>query len=388
MKKNEIHFLVLFSILSLFSIENVSANTKIHMQDIAKHYVEITKKMNFAESSDKNLQKSLKKLEEAIHKLNGQKMLENPLFKLTKNKISRYISEINSNFDQSSVVYNKYRMSRMASLCISCHTQLPSSSFPPIKNKEYLEMAELNSWEDSVHLAYLYRDYEEASEILNEEIRKGLQKTKGLDYLQRELGEIIKINLTFLDRPKKIVKLLSDYEKITKDQKLVSFLDMAKEEINKTNFKKNSISLSSLIELLKKDEQELIEQVYVVNGAQSVSFAISNRLVTTLLANESDKKAQAKLLYWKGLLENQSDVITFHSFGNSFLRECIETYPKSVIAHKCFRAYKYSVEMGFTGSAGKHVPSEVQELLAKLEGIAKPKTEKPKKIKRKLNYRL
>ena len=163
---------------------------------------------------------------------------------------------------------------------------------------------------------------------------------------------------------------------------------MAKEEINKTNFKKNSISLSSLIELLKKDEQELIEQVYVVNGAQSVSFAISNRLVTTLLANESDKKAQAKLLYWKGLLENQSDVITFHSFGNSFLRECIETYPKSVIAHKCFRAYKYSVEMGFTGSAGKHVPSEVQELLAKLEGIAKPKTEKPKKIKRKLNYRL
>ena len=69
--------------------------------------------------------------------------------------------------------------------------------------------------------------------------------------------------------------------------------------------------------------------------------------------------------------------------ADGYLEACIEQNPHSAIAVKCYDRYENNTTLGYTGSAGTHVPKAVTEHLKKMNELAKPskaaKPEDPKK---------
>lgn len=57
--------------------------------------------------------------------------------------------------------------------------------------------------------------------------------------------------------------------------------------------------------------------------------------------------------------------------GDEYLGACIKEFPHSAMGEKCFREYDDSMISGYTGSSGTHLPSAIQQQLARLKELAK-----------------
>jgi hypothetical protein len=66
------------------------------------------------------------------------------------------------------------------------------------------------------------------------------------------------------------------------------------------------------------------------------------------------------LYYWLSWTERGIGHDYLYSLGDGYLRICMEQWPKSPAAKKCFDEYKSYVEFAYTGSAGTSIPEEVR----------------------------
>jgi hypothetical protein len=53
----------------------------------------------------------------------------------------------------------------------------------------------------------------------------------------------------------------------------------------------------------------------------------------------------------------------FMDFDRMYLRTCIQEYPKSPIAKKCYNLLEESIYLGYSGSSGTHIPLDVMKEL-------------------------
>lgn len=377
-------------ILSLLIPLSSSAQIKSHMSDIFESYFNVVKNLDQEEKINKeSLSAALEQLNKAIQTIKNDPMLDSPLFKASRVQITNYVSEINGSKKSDNLAYTKYQIERVINLCVNCHTQLPASAFPPVKRKKILKAASGSNFEKEIQLAYLLRDYSSALATLEEKIKTELKSGKTYSYIEAYLIELVKVQLTYNNDLSGLQKTLNKLKSNTKNKELDRFVASSdkriKEWMGHSKELESEEQINHFIKInLLPSERELIEQTYLINGENLVNFAIINGKLTNFILNNRDSSKVSEYLYWKGLLENQSDTYSFHSFGDSFLRECIERSPKSKTGQKCFRAYKYSIELGFTGSAGIHIPEDIQKMLANLEqrvGISTKSTERPNKRK-------
>lgn len=384
-------FTTILILLSMIPL-NSEGQTKNHMADIFDSYFDVVQSLNQKDQMNKKeVTAALAKLDKSVQKIKSDPMLNSPLFANSKELITKYVSEINGTHSTENMAYTKYRIERVISLCVSCHTQLPHNAFPPVKRKRILKAEVGTNFEKEIQLAFLLRDYSYAQSLLTQKIEEELRKGKAFSSVERYFIELVKVQLTYNNDLSGLKKTLLQLKNKFSDKDLANIITSSekrislweKMEINNTD----ETLIEHFIKLhLNKNEKELVDQVYFINGESLVNFALINGMLTNyILKNEKSKKL-SKYLYWKGLLENQSDTQSFHSFGDSFLRECIEISPRTEIGLKCFKAYKYSIELGFTGSSGTHVPEDIQSMLKTLEQKVLPKEKSKVKIKqRKIN---
>jgi hypothetical protein len=76
-----------------------------------------------------------------------------------------------------------------------------------------------------------------------------------------------------------------------------------------------------------------------------------------------------ELLYWLGVIENKERNIDLYTLGEMYFEQCIIKYPKSLVAPRCYGAYKEAIYEGFTGSSGTHIPQEYINRLKKYKKL-------------------
>jgi hypothetical protein len=82
-----------------------------------------------------------------------------------------------------------------------------------------------------------------------------------------------------------------------------------------------------------------------------------------LLRAGSAEEDRPWLYYWLSWTERGIGHDFLYSLGDGYLRICMDQWPKSPAAKKCYDEFKSFTEFAYTGSAGTSIPSEVQQEL-------------------------
>lgn len=95
-------------------------------------------------------------------------------------------------------------------------------------------------------------------------------------------------------------------------------------------------------------------------------------LLYRYLATVKDRDQVPQLLYWLALSNRAIGYEYYFSLADLYLKECVMSWPKHPVAHKCFIEYRTYIDHAYGGSGGSYIPEEVeQELDAMTRALGK-----------------
>lgn len=86
---------------------------------------------------------------------------------------------------------------------------------------------------------------------------------------------------------------------------------------------------------------------------------------TLTAATERDKIV--RLLYWLALCDRVLEYRFYYSLADMYLKQCMLEYTDTPVAERCYREYENYVVFSYSGSAGTHIPPEVEQELETLK---------------------
>lgn len=344
--------LIIILFLGLSSHLSVANSTKASMRDVFESYVELFPYL-YGDKKD-NIELKIKNLESSFEKAKHSILIKKNNFMPIAKIFQETLAESKSAAGEKNYSYAKYRLKKAISVCISCHSQLPAMSYPKIANK-YSESAKkhIKTNYDKAMLSYFLRDYKNAIKFFKKEYSSS--SYKNIDILNKILGiYITNLNdrigardylLSLNELPKsvsyQIKDIISQLNKPYKNQgikKLMKELNSLKDELN--------IDLSNIV----------------------VSSNLRRELNQYMISSKDDSM-MSEVLYSLGILHKNKGDIYLYSLSDLYFKKCILDYPNSAFAKKCYKAYEQSINFGFTGSSGTHIPASLKKELAKLKAL-------------------
>ncbi len=123
----------------------------------------------------------------------------------------------------------------------------------------------------------------------------------------------------------------------------------------------------------------------LINKGRQLQIAMSDRsgdgvvlrglsMLHQILVSTLDKAQTGKALFLAGEAYESIRDLALWSMHENYFETCVRRVPHTTWAMTCFQALQESLVIGFTGSAGTKLPSDVQMRLSELEGLAKPES--------------
>ncbi len=95
-------------------------------------------------------------------------------------------------------------------------------------------------------------------------------------------------------------------------------------------------------------------------------YLVLSGVLYEALATPHGDLSPSEILRWLAACDRALSRRFLFSLSELYLQECIHRAPHTPVAAACDRDFEASVEMGFTGSSGTHVPEDMTALLKKL----------------------
>lgn len=285
---------------------------------------------------------------------------------------------VNQNLDESlkalksgNTDYAHWRLKELTSLCLDCHTRMPS------EYSSRFEMGELAVDEKKYSTPYnlgiaqlIVRRTIDAKTSFTKAIDEMIMK-KDLEKIDLPFKQILLIETKILKKPKDMIVFIDYYLK--KNQLPESFkqtLKTWKKRLLAWNTVEKSMSDKKLKEFISKKVEPLKQKSSFDEEFDVDTLIISGVLSNYLFYNPKTSLAP-EINYWIGWSEKHLKRENFFGSGDLFLKQCIKRYPENPIASKCLEEYKESVEFEFSGSSGTHIPKEIQFEILELENLIK-----------------
>ncbi|MBY0314867.1 MAG: hypothetical protein K2Q26_05075 [Bdellovibrionales bacterium] len=284
------------------------------------------------------------------------------------------IALVNNGMQNGFYSYSKSQLGSAISYCIACHTRDSTGTQLPFVSALSKAMIS-GSWIDKVRLEASLRHFDSA-------YHKVMIKLKNPDVLRTHktgLEPAINIALMIAVRVKKspehallICKKIRETDHLNtalKDKAIIWENDIRKWQ------KEGPFEFTTEDQLLKKVKRLIglnDDNTHRVVYTGEVNYLIATELMHTYFKRFPKPENLAEALYITGLCYEAINEMTFWDIHEKYYEKCLKTKPKSAIGLRCFKAYKESVELGYTGSGGKRLPYLVEEKLKSLEKMVIP----------------
>ena len=106
-------------------------------------------------------------------------------------------------------------------------------------------------------------------------------------------------------------------------------------------------------------------------GKNDVTLLVASGVLSHYLNDKPQSKLAPQILFWLGVADKQLGSTYLFSLGDLYLKECIQQYPKSTFAKKCYREYEDNLIFGYSGSSGTDIPEDEKKELARLKALIK-----------------
>ncbi len=111
-------------------------------------------------------------------------------------------------------------------------------------------------------------------------------------------------------------------------------------------------------------------QTYSMDHSADIIYLRASTTLYDLVQAAPNGKHVSEALLLLGMCYEVLSPHRMENLHNVYYEACIERSPHSEIARTCYRRYEQSMYLGFTGSAGTHLPQEIKKHLLDLWAIA------------------
>jgi hypothetical protein len=368
----------------ILSITTLAKKTeKQVMNEVAKSFVKLIPYMSdvtkFKEKeSEKEIKDRLQFILNAFKTSGHVDKFKKTEFKATYNVMVEHLDETIESFDTNHKVFAYKKLKATGQLCMSCHNMVKGGKKGFVKDIGKVKSDDFANKYDYAEFLYLTKDYRKAdrnyrkwTEFVTSKVTS--KNSLADDIVFKSAIKVMTINLAVYFTPKKGRDFLNRTLQIN------SLTPSLKSEFRAwndalipwMNWKRPStISKTYLYDFIKKHLEPLEKDGEImVNSEVLPTLLITKGLMDKYLQNSSRDESVAVAMYWKSVAERLVGFSYFFSLADMQLKSCIKDYPKSKIAKKCYAEYEKQMILGFSGSAGTNLPSDVKAELKSLKTL-------------------
>jgi hypothetical protein len=330
-----------------------------------KPYLVSDEKMKTAEGK-KQVKKSLDILTRQIKKSPPETIDQAPGFRITYNLIGSHIQKTQEVFDRNQFEYTRMRLNAMTNFCVHCHAQIPSKSKSLISFAPFQADTFEKSFENAEFL-FVTRQYSLALSHLDELARKYPDSNVDADQLtrlyRRKLAIFARVNrnpdaaITNLKQDLKNEKLPLDTKRNIESW-IAAFEVLKKEKANP-----EKMSDEKLLTYIEKNIPADMSRRIAPDHSDAVNYLRFSGLLFERLMKIPESPLVPRMLYALALCEKYASEIYWYPMSEIYLKECVQKYPKTEFAKKCFKAYEKSMlDRAGTASDSEQIRQNIDAL--------------------------
>jgi hypothetical protein len=364
--------IILFSLLLTFTVHSSSATQekKLSTKELMQKFLEkLTELKTYFVSEEKfldpknaaTISEKLKEFADLTKQTRHNPLLGTENFKFSRNILENHMVEIERVFRQGNKAYARWQLTSTISVCMSCHTQIPSKSraFTDFANDKIFSNAL-----DRAEFLFATRSFDQAALLYQQIVEKYPSNKEKPSTVDAALERLVAYYSRITKDPDGAIKQFSLYEQ---NKALPSFvrpkIDLWIKQFTKW---KNEPALNPQ----KMSDEDL--QKYVTKNVESADLVTNlhlSGLLYEFLISHNKTKIEPFILYWLSMCEAAIGHSYIYSLGTLYLRECVEKFPTDAMAPKCYDEYVNQITLGYTGSMGTSIPSEVTKDFEELKKL-------------------
>lgn len=317
---------------------------------------------------------SLKHMIEISKNVNHEMKIKRSGFEISGKVLNQQLRETEMVFRAGNKDYALWMLKSTMSVCMNCHTQLPSVSthFSTLNQGHILT----NPFEEAEFL-FIIRNFDEAMNLYAQAMQgypknvvpvNNLEKTlsRQLFYYVRvrrnmvDLAKVLETNLKNKDLPKGLRNKMEGLKTAALKLKADSYPTFTGAQENE---------LRKYVEETLKEE--LSGNFSFDNPQRTIQYLKVSSILYEYLENNPGTHLKPDILYWLSFCEARFSHQLSYSMPELYLKQCVVEFPKNPVAKKCMKEYQELVTMAYTGTSGTHMPSEIEKELKVMQDLVK-----------------
>lgn len=324
-----------------------------------------------SKANEKPIEKRLDAIGAAFAKAGHEKILKQDLFSPSYDLLKDDLRQVRRAFGTGKKDYARWEMNQITSLCLNCHSFLPPSHPSSFDTRGVLLNPKNFSNDYNLGMAQLLvRRYADAKDSFTRFIDAKFIK-KDYEDLLMPFRKLLLIDTKIKKTPSNALKIVEHYLKRT-DLPTDLRETLAEWKTGLLRWKDNE-SFKSDKEVKDFIDQKLVNLRKTNEGADQddIDLLMASGLLANYLFENPTSPLSADITFWIGWCEKVLARSDLMGAGDLYLKECVRRHPKAPIAKECLKEYRDSVQFGYTGSSGTHVPDEIKKELKALEDLTK-----------------
>ncbi|WP_415063616.1 hypothetical protein [Bdellovibrio sp.] len=327
----------------------------------------------------KNFQKideSLKNMVALSEKISHEGKIKKSGFAISSNALNQQLKEAELVYRVGNKDYSLWMLRSTLSVCMSCHTQLPSSSTKfEFFNKEHF----LAKPFDEAEFLFIVRNFDKAMSFYDQVIdgfpANGVPQENVEKSVARKVYYFVRVKRDLPGLIKSLEKNQKNKQLPEMVKKRIAGLRSAAEKMKKETYPE--FNESQQADLKKYAETELKNELqgdFEFTPQKDIAYLKISSVLYKYLDQYPETPLKPEILYWLSFCERRYEQKAFYSLPELYLKQCVLEHPGSAIAPSCLKEYQDLVMMAYTGSSGTHLPKDVErELKSMKEMIEKMK---------------
>lgn len=251
--------------------------------------------------------------------------------------------------------------------CVQCHTRLEYG--PQFQKEKWTQKIEDTDLIDQIQLFIATRNFKLAQKKIDEALVS--EPSLSSPFLWQDIVQLgFLLNVRFNNDPMKTAQMINAIES---SKQIPMFIK------RNVPFWRDSLagwrSLQTETNKLKLSDR-LIKKGDELNTASRsegglIYYLLATRVLQEDIAfNQSDKKANAEILYRLGLINTLVNDNTSESMYEDYFELCIKDAPHTLLAKKCYSHLERNLTQQYTGRMEQNLPFDIKARLNELSKLA------------------
>lgn len=325
------------------------------------------------------IDESLKRMVSLSENISHEGKIRNTGFGISSDVLTQQLKESELVFRVGNKGYSLWMLRSTLSVCMSCHTQLPSASTRfDFSKKEH----KLTKPFDEAEFLFIVRNFEKAmplyQQVIAEYPKNAVTPENLKKAIARELYYYVRVKRDMPGLIKALDKNLKNKQLPTSAKTRLSGLKKAAQDKKGEGYPE--FKEDQQAELKNYAESQLKNELagdFDFSAGKELDYLKTSSVLYKYLNDFPQTPLKPEILYWLSFCERRYEPTAFYSLPELYLKQCVLEHPQSEIAPACLKEYQDLVTLAYTGSSGVNIPDDVKKELQSLKKMIK--TMKPKK---------